>query len=50
MGHVEAALDSESGLNYGIVLEDESGPSLPLIFVTVVKEALMSLKQSHSAI
>ena len=50
MGHVEAALNSESGLNYGIVLEDESGPSFPLIFVRVVKEALISLIQSHSAI
>ena len=49
MGHVEAALNSESGLNYGIVLEDESGPSFPLI-VRVVKEALISLIQSHSAI
>ena len=49
MGHVEAALNSESGLNYGIVLEDESGPSFPLI-VRVVKEALISLIQSHSGI
>ena len=50
MGQVEAALNRESGLNYGIVLEDESGPSFPLIFVRVVKEALISLIQSHSAI
>lgn len=50
MGHVEAALKSESGLKYGIVLEDESGPSFPIIFVIVVKEALISLIQSHSAI
>ena len=48
-GDVEAALNSESVLNYGIVLEDESGPSFPLI-VRVVKEALISLIQSHSAI
>ena len=45
MGQVEATLNSESDKD-----EWESGPSFPLIFVRVVKEALISLIQSHSAI